>query len=40
MPKQIFVNLPVLDLAKAKALYEAIGGVRSPQFSDDSGPAW
>lgn len=36
MPKQIFVNLPVGDLPKATALYEAIGAVRNPQFSDDS----
>lgn len=37
MPKQIFVNLPVLDLARATALYAAIGAVRNPQFSDDTG---
>ena len=36
MPKQIFVNLPVRDLAKAKAFYEAIGAVNNPQFSDDT----
>ena len=34
MPKQLFVNLPVNDLAKAKAFYEAIGAVNNPQFSD------
>ena len=34
MAKQLFVNLPVSDLAKAKALYEAIGAVNNPQFSD------
>ena len=27
MPKQIFVNLPVADLSKAKSFYEAIGAV-------------
>ena len=37
MPKQIFINLPVRDLPKAKAFYEAIGAVNNPQFSDDSG---
>ena len=36
MTKQIFVNLPVRDLAKAKAFYEAIGAVNNPQFSDDT----
>ena len=36
MAKQIFVNLPVRDLTKAKAFYEAIGAVNNPQFSDDS----
>jgi len=36
MPKMIFVNLPVTDLAKATAFYEAIGGVKNPQFSDDT----
>lgn len=36
MPKQIFVNLPVADLGKAKSFYEAIGAVNNPQFSDDT----
>lgn len=36
MPKQLFVNLPVRDLAKSKALYEAIGAVNNPQFTDDT----
>jgi predicted lactoylglutathione lyase len=34
MAKQIFINLPVKDLSKAKAFYEAIGAVNNPQFSD------
>ena len=34
MTKQLFVNLPVRDLQKAKAFYEAIGAVNNPQFSD------
>ena len=36
MAKQIFVNLPVRDLPRAKAFYEAIGAVNNPQFSDDT----
>jgi predicted lactoylglutathione lyase len=36
MPKQIFVNLPIRDLARSKAFYEAIGAVNNPQFSDDT----
>jgi predicted lactoylglutathione lyase len=32
----IFVNLPVTDLARAKAFYEALGFENNPQFSDDS----
>jgi len=35
MAKMIFVNLPVRDLARAKAFYEAAGAVNNPQFSDD-----
>jgi predicted lactoylglutathione lyase len=30
----IFVNLPVSDLARATAFYEAVGAVKNPQFSD------
>jgi predicted lactoylglutathione lyase len=36
MPKMIFVNLPVTDLARSTSFYEAIGGTRNPQFSDDT----
>jgi predicted lactoylglutathione lyase len=36
MAKQIFVSLPVRDLPKAKAFYEAIGAVNNPQFTDDT----
>ena len=36
MAKQIFINLPVRDLPKAKAFYEAVGAVNNPQFSDDT----
>ena len=37
MNKMIFVNLPVRDLPKAKAFYEAIGAVNNPQFTDETG---
>jgi predicted lactoylglutathione lyase len=36
MTRMIFVNLPVTDLARAKAFYEALGFINNPQFSDDS----
>ena len=36
MSKMIFVNLPVADLARSIAFYEAIGATRNPQFSDDT----
>lgn len=32
----IFVNLPVTDLTRSTAFYEAVGGTRNPQFSDDT----
>jgi len=34
MPKMIFVNLPVVDLAAATRFYEAIGCRKNDQFSD------
>jgi predicted lactoylglutathione lyase len=34
MPKLIFVNLPVTDLDRSVAFYEAIGATKNPQFSD------
>ena len=37
MPKMIFINLPVADVARATAFYEAIGATRDPQFSNDKG---
>ena len=36
MAAMIFVNLPVRDLAKARAFYEAIGAKNNPQFSDNT----
>ena len=34
MARMIFVSLPVSDLARATAFYEAVGAARNPQFSD------
>lgn len=39
MTKMIFVNLPVSDLDKSKAFYEAIGFVNEPKFTDDTAAA-
>lgn len=36
MARQIFINLPVRDVAKATAFYTAIGAEKNPQFSDDT----
>jgi len=36
MSRLIFVNLPVTDVAKSTAFYEAVGAVRDPRFCDDS----
>ena len=36
MAKMIFVNLPVSDLKRADAFYQAIGATKNPQFSDDT----
>lgn len=35
MPRMIFVNLPVSDVARATAFYEAIGCTRDPRFSNE-----
>jgi uncharacterized protein len=35
VPKTIFVNLPVKDLAAATRFYQAIGSAKNQQFSDD-----
>lgn len=42
MSKQIFINLPVSDLAKSTAFYEALGFIKSPIFSNElaSGMEW
>ena len=35
MPRMIFVNLPVKDIAASTRFYEAIGCTRNEQFSDE-----
>ena len=35
MSRMIFVNLPVTDLARSKAFYEAIGFTVNPQFTSE-----
>ena len=39
MSKMIFVNLPVADLPKSRAFYEAVGFVNNPQFTNESAAA-
>ena len=36
MEQMIFVNLPVTDLTRSMAFYEAIGAANNPQFTDAS----
>jgi len=35
-PRMIFVNLPVADLGRSKAFYEAIGFRNEPKFSNEA----
>lgn len=37
MTQMIFVNLPVTDVARSKAFYEAVGFTNNKQFSDETG---
>ena len=39
MAKQVFINLPVEDLVKSTAFYEALGFMKNPMFSDDNASA-
>lgn len=39
MPQMIFVNLPVKDVAKATAFYEAIGCTKDERFSNEMASA-
>jgi predicted lactoylglutathione lyase len=36
MTKMIFINLPVSDLARATAFYQAVGAEKNAQFSDST----
>ena len=36
MAKMIFVNLPITDLSRSIAFYQAMGAVKNDQFSDDT----
>jgi uncharacterized protein len=36
MTKTIFVNLPVTDLPRSKAFYEALGFTNNPHFTDET----
>ena len=37
MATQVFINLPVADVPKSIAFFEALGYSRNPQFSNDDG---
>src|SRR5689334_14793094 len=37
MPRQIFVNLPIRDMARSKAFFGALGFSFNPQFTNDQG---
>jgi uncharacterized protein len=36
MPKMIFVNLPVADVARSTAFYESLGAKRDPRFCNET----
>jgi predicted lactoylglutathione lyase len=36
MPKSIFINLPITDLARSIGFYEALGGIKNAKFSDEA----
>ncbi|MFC4256434.1 lactoylglutathione lyase [Altererythrobacter xixiisoli] len=39
MTRMVFINLPVTDLAKSMAFYDAVGFTNNPQFTDDNAAA-
>jgi hypothetical protein len=39
MPKMIFVNLPVTDLQRSMAFYDAVGFTNNPMFTNDRAAA-
>lgn len=42
MAKQVFINIPVIDVDKSMEFYTALGFTNNPDFSDDTGKciAW
>lgn len=36
MGKQVFINLPVSDVARAESFYTALGFTKNPMFSDEN----
>ena len=36
MPKMIFVNLPIAQLARSTVFYQALGATKNPKFSDET----
>ena len=39
MPRMVFINLPVADLARSMAFYEALGFTNNPQFTNEKAAA-
>ena len=39
MPRMIFLNLPVTDLPRSMAFYEAVGFTNNPMFTNDQAAA-
>jgi uncharacterized protein len=39
MARKIFVNLPIADMARSKAFFEALGFSFNPQFTNEQGAA-
>ena len=39
MPRMIFVNLPVAELARSRRFYEALGTTNEPKFTDETAAA-
>ncbi len=37
MPRKIFVNLPIKDMARSKAFFSALGFTFNPQFTNEQG---
>lgn len=37
MPRQIFVNLPIKDMARSRTFFESLGFAFNPQFTNEQG---